>query len=207
MVSISGSKKLIEFRSDHTAFLAKVFGLFISQLVLMFTALEFLKSNTKMVNKIARYVWVFFVLDIIAMFSVIFASWLHIPFFVKLVVFLTAGILHGMLLGCAANILKWSSKEINIAILATIGIFALVGTIGYMMALNNIDLSFLWFFIIFSLLGLMIAGLTLLALGLSGISTTLFKKIYYAAGICIFTLIIAYDIPNQYENETDGFMV
>lgn len=181
-------------KSDYSKY-GKVFLILISQLLITFFTIFFLKNHTNMINDLSKWyiVLTLFILSIIAMFMVLNPSYsLEFKFFM----FTIFSIIFGLLL---SRVALYSETLIYNSILTTVGIFMGMLLLGIFISYTGYDMSWMAAWLLIALFSLLIVTILQIFIPVSKQTHRTFLYI----GVFLFSIYIVFDTNIMMRKKSD----
>jgi hypothetical protein len=195
------SNNFIKLLYDKKWFLMKVYSSLIFQLIITFAIVYYFRNNPKLSNMTNQSFWFYLIVSIGLLLILMFLR--NLPTWIRYIILSLLSIVFGALLHFYT---KTVPKElIDQILLSVIGIFVGMTILAFILANMGIDLSWMAVYLLFALLGLIIAGIVLALIRYTGSvdkqTSNNMRKIYLTIGIILFTIMVVFDTNIMLQKE------
>ena len=185
---------------SRRGFVAQVYGMLALQVALTALVGSYLRQHQAIYEKVHKYFLLWFILSIILIFVL---GMVTMPPLAKLCVLSLFSCTMG--LNCIAASTQVPESVIQVALLATLGIFVGMSVVGMLLLSLGVELNFLTYILLITLFGLIITYLVMLFVPVP----KLVYKVILGFGITLFSIYVAYHTnimiqPGHYLDATDA---
>lgn len=195
------SSNFIKLLNNKKWFLMKVYSSLIFQLIITFAIVYYFRDNLKLSNMTNQSFWFYLFVSVGLLLILMFLK--NLPTWIRYIILCLLSAVFGALLH---HYTMNSPKElINQILLSVIGVFIGMTILAFILANMGFDLSWMAIYLLFALLGLIIAGIVLAIIRYTGSvdnkTSNNMRKVYLIIGIIIFSIMIVYDTNIMLQKE------